>query len=160
MEIKYRTELKPGDPEVVREIVLSTGFFYDFEIDVAVEIVDEAMAKGAEESGYYFIFAEADGRTIGFSCTGPIACTIGSYDLFWIAVHNDFRGHHIGKKLLEYTYQYVREKGGRMIVAETSGTPKYEPTRAFYLHNGYKLEAQIKDFYLVDDDKMMYIYRL
>ena len=160
MELKFRTDIRPEDPAIVRDIVTSTGFFYDFEIEVAVDIVEEAIVKGTDESGYYFIFAEADGRTIGFSCTGPIACTIGSYDLFWIAVHSDYRSRHIGKKLLEFTHKHVKDNGGRLIVAETSGTPKYEPTRAFYLNNGYKLEAQIKDFYLPDDDKCMYIYRL
>jgi GNAT superfamily N-acetyltransferase len=160
MEITYRTSISKDDPDKVREIVKSTGFFYDFEIDVAVEIVEEALAKGAEESGYYFIFAESDGITVGFSCTGPIACTVGSYDLFWIAVHHDFRGKGIGKKLLEHTHNHAKEKGARMIVAETSGTPKYEPTRQFYLHNNYKLEAVIKDFYLPGDDKMMYIFRM
>jgi len=160
MEITYRKELKKDDPEIVREIVKSTGFFYDFEIEVAVEIVEETLAKGIEESGYYFIFAECDGKAVGFSCTGPIACTVGSYDLFWIAVHHDFRSKGIGKKLLGYTHNFVKEKGGRLVVAETSGTPKYEPTRAFYINNNYILEAVVKDFYLPGDDKMMYVYRL
>lgn len=160
MEISYRTQIRPDDPAIVRDIVQSTGFFYDFEVDVAAELVEEALAKGVEESGYYFIFAECEGRTVGFSCTGPIACTIGSYDLFWIAVHHDFRGKGIGKKLLSHTHMHVKEKGGRLIVAETSGTPKYAPTRAFYLNNGYILEAQVKDFYLPGDDKMMYVFRL
>jgi ribosomal protein S18 acetylase RimI-like enzyme len=160
MELTFRTDIRKDDPEKVREIVTSTGFFYDFEIEVAVEIVVEALEKGVVESGYYFIFADAGDKTVGFACTGPIACTVGSYDLFWIAVHGEFRGSGIGKKLLSKTHQFVKEMNGRILVAETSGTEKYVPTREFYLHNGYTLEAQIKDFYLPGDDKMMYIYRL
>ena len=37
--LKFRTEVKRDDLENVREILHSSGFFYDFEIAVAVELV-------------------------------------------------------------------------------------------------------------------------
>ena len=39
------------------EIVQSTGFFYDHEIEIAVELVTERLTHG-ESTGYYFVFAE------------------------------------------------------------------------------------------------------
>ena len=47
-----------------------------------------------------------------------------------------------------------------MLIAETSGTPHYEPTRKFYLSMGYAIEATIKDFYMLGDDLVIFIKRL
>jgi ribosomal protein S18 acetylase RimI-like enzyme len=146
----------PADASAVREIVASTGFFYDHEIDVAVELVDERLAKGPA-SGYFFIFAEQDGRVAGYSCYGPIACTTHSYDLFWIAVHKDFQGGGLGRLLLAESEKRIAAAGGRRIYVETSGRDQYEPTRSFYEHCGYTREATLAEFYGPGDDKVMYV---
>ena len=147
------------DIETIREIVKSTGYFYDYEIDVAVELVEERLAKG-EASGYHFVFAESEGNTIAYSCYGHIACTKNSYDLFWIVTHNDYRGKGIGKILLKETENKVRQAGGRNIYAETSSLPKYVSTRKFYESNGYKAESVLKDFYNENDDKVTFVKTL
>jgi ribosomal protein S18 acetylase RimI-like enzyme len=158
-QIVFRHDVKKADIKNVREIVASTGFFYDFEIPVAVELVEATIAEG-EESGYFFIFAEVEGRTVAYSCYGQIACTDAGYDLYWIVTHNDYRGHGIGKKLLDETHRVVRNRGGRYIIAETSCLEKYVPTRLFYEKNNYDRDATIKDFYMPGDDKAIYVKRL
>ena len=158
-KIAFREKVTPEDIEHVREIVVSTGFFYDFEIPVAVELVEEAVEEG-ERSGYFFLFAEADGKTVSYSCYGPIAGTDAGYDLYWIVTHNDYRGSGIGKQLLDETHRIVKNRGGRYIIAETSSLEKYTPTRQFYEKNNYDKEAIIKDFYLTGDDKVIYVKRL
>ena len=94
--ITLRYDVREEDVVTVREIVESTGFFYPHEVDVAVELVEERLRKG-EVSGYFFAFAELDGRTVGYSCYGPIACTASSFDIFWIAIHSDAQRHGMGK---------------------------------------------------------------
>ncbi|HTX87356.1 MAG TPA: GNAT family N-acetyltransferase [Bacteroidales bacterium] len=158
-KIHFRTNVTYDDPEHVRDIVASTGFFYDFEIPVAVELVQDYLDQG-EDSGYHFIFAEYEGRTVSYSCFGPIACTEGGFDLFWIATHLDFRGTGIGKLLLEETHRAIREMGGRYVIAETSMMDKYLPTRLFYEKNHYDNEGVIRDFYKPGDSKVIYVKRL
>ena len=155
-DIHFRDELLPTDLPEIRAIVESTGFFYPAEVDVAVELAHERLTKGAP-SGYHFIFAEHGGRVVGYTCYGEIACTVGSYDVFWIAVYNDFRGHGLGKTLLTRTEQAIAQRGGRRIYLETSGREKYQPTRAFYDRCGYHAEATLKDFYALGDDKVVYV---
>jgi ribosomal protein S18 acetylase RimI-like enzyme len=157
--LAFREEVRADDPAAVREIVASTGFFHDHEIDVAVELVDERLQKGPG-SGYLFLFAELDGRTVGYSCYGEVACTTGSYDLYWIAVHDDFRGRGIGGVLLEKTEECISRLHGRAIWVETSGREKYLPTRKFYLRNGYRESALLEGFYADGDDKVVYVKRL
>jgi ribosomal protein S18 acetylase RimI-like enzyme len=157
--LSFREDLLSDDPETVRDIVASTGFFYDHEIEVAVELAEERLQKGLE-SGYLFLFAEQGGRTVGYSCYGEIACTTGSYDLYWIAVRNDCRNQGIGKVLLQKTEALIAGQKGRIIWVETSGQGKYLSTRKFYLRSGYQEEAVLKGFYGPGDDKFIYVKRL
>jgi len=154
-----REEVGPNDSAAVRGIVASTGFFHDHEIEVAVELVDERLQKGLD-SGYLFLFAEQEGRTVGYSCYGEIACTQGSYDLYWIAVHEDFRGQGIGGRLLQKTEELISQRQGRVIWVETSGQKKYLPTRKFYLGSGYREAALLEGFYADGDDKVVFVKRL
>ena len=153
--ITLRETVVHADLETVREIVASTGFFSAAEADVAVELVHEHLQRGTA-SGYHFLFAERDGRTIGYSCYGPIACTVGSYDLFWIAVHDDYRRHGLGKVLLQAAEERIARAGGRRVYIETSGRAQYAPTQQFYERCGYKLEAVLADFYALGDNKLIY----
>jgi len=154
--LMFREEVGPTDPNLVRAIVASTGFFHGHEIEVAVELVDERLQHGPD-CGYLFLFAEQDGRTVGYSCYGEIACTQGSYDLYWIAVHDDLRGRGIGGLLLQKTEERIAARRGRAIWVETSGQEKYLPTRKFYLRHGYREAAVLPDFYADGDDKIVYV---
>lgn len=158
LNLSFRSEIEGSDPATVEEIVRSTGYFYDYEIPVARELAEERLAKG-EESGYYFVFAMVDGKVVAYSCYGPIACTNGSYDLYWIVTHQDWRAKGIGKKLLLETIQEVKKLNGRMLIAETSTKDQYIPTRKFYENNDFILEATIVDFYEIGDGKAMYVKR-
>src|SRR5688572_27065775 len=82
---KLRHEITSEDRDAVRRIVEGTGFFRADEVDIAVELVDERLARGAA-SGYHFVFAELGEVLAGYVCYGPTACTESSYDLYWIAV--------------------------------------------------------------------------
>jgi ribosomal protein S18 acetylase RimI-like enzyme len=166
--IIYREEPRATDASAVREIVASTGFFHDFEIDVAVELVDERLSRGLA-SEYHFVFADdsATGHTLGYACFGPISCTQGSFDLYWIAVHNDLHGKGLGRAVLAEAERRIAAGvpgvpgapglvRGRRVYIETSGQAKYEPTRAFYLRCGYREEARFEGFYADGDDKIVY----
>ncbi len=158
MNLTFRTTPEEKDIKRIREMIESTGFFYDFETEVAVELVEDRLQNG-EATGYHFVFAEVDGVTAAYSCYGHIEMTKSCFDLYWIVTHNDFRGKGIGKKLLEETYRQAKMLGCTMIIAETSGREHYAPTRAFYDSARYTLEATIKDYYDKGDDKLIYIKR-
>ncbi|HSV75827.1 MAG TPA: GNAT family N-acetyltransferase [Bacteroidales bacterium] len=153
--VTIRREVNPGDPSAIRIITESSGFFRPDEVEVAVELADEALLKGLA-SGYHFLLAEMDGATVGFACYGHIACTIGSYDLYWIAVHQDFRGKGVGQLLLREVETDILALNGRKIYIETSSQKKYQPTQKFYLSAGYTLVATFEDFYEKEDHKLVY----
>lgn len=152
-KIIYRTETKESDLKDIRELLLSSGFFYEYEIEAAEDFLKYNLEDG-EESGVHYFIAEENNKMIGFICFGFDVCTVHTYLLYWMAVHNDCRGTGIGKVLLRKFEDYVVEHGGKKIVGETSGRELYKPTRDFYVKNGYKLAAEIPDYYSVGDSRV------
>jgi ribosomal protein S18 acetylase RimI-like enzyme len=159
MNIIFRTTPRIEDADRIKEIIKSTGFFHHHEIEVAVELLHDRLSEG-DHGHYQFLFAEIDGIVAGYACYGLIACTKSSFDLYWLATHDDFRGKGIGKKILDEMYRHIKEMGGTAVYAETSEREQYAPTRMFYEKTGYTKEAVLKDFYDKDDSKAIYVIHI
>jgi D-alanine-D-alanine ligase len=151
----FRYEARPQDVEVVRSMTAATGFFHSYEIDVAIELVEDRLEKGTS-SDYSFVFLEKDSRLIGYACYGLIPCTESSYDIYWIVVHPDFKRQGIGRIILTETERLIGKAGGRRIYIDTSQSEKYLSTHAFYQQCGYVIESILKDFYAPGDGKVIF----
>ncbi|MFH1490750.1 MAG: GNAT family N-acetyltransferase [Pseudomonadota bacterium] len=155
-ELHFREDPCPSDVRRVRDIVLSSDFFSRDETDVAMELVEERLQKGVT-SGYHFLFAEKEDVVLGYACFGPIPGTVGSFDLYWIAVDNRLMGSGLGREILERVERKIMVFGGKKVYVETSSRPQYGPTRSFYRKRGYRREALLRDFYAPDDHKMILV---
>lgn len=158
MDSIFRDTPLPSDREAVAGLLERTGFFRADEIAVAVELVDERLARGVA-SDYYFWFADAagaPGAPVGYVCYGPTPCTIGSFDLYWIAVDAGAQGHGLGRVLARRAEESAAAMHGRRMYVETSGKELYAPTQAFYRRVGYAEAARLVDFYDVGDDKIIF----
>ncbi len=153
---RLRHDLLPTDRQAVRQLVERTGFFSPAEVLVAVELVDERLAKGAA-SDYQFVFAERDGEVVGYACYGPIACTVSSYDLYWVAVDPRVQRQGLGRRLVSEMETLVRQAGGSRVYLDTSSRDQYASTRAFYAAGGYQCAARLVDFYAPGDHKVVYV---
>ena len=151
----YRTEPHTTDLQLIEDLVTRTGYFHPPEVAVAVELVEERLQKGSA-SGYEFVLLDHDEQLVGYTCYGEIACTVGSFDLYWIVVSPDFQGQGIGRRLLNETEQRILQQHGRHIYADTSGRDLYASTRHFYERCGYHVAAQLDDFYAPGDAKVIY----
>ena len=148
--------IKSEDRKSIEEILRSSGFFYEFEIETALEIADETLEKGTEKSGYYWLRATDEDGVIAFANYGKNAFSTHSWDLYWIAVHQNSRNKKLGSVMLKAIEDDVRKLGGKILWIETSGRPLYASTEGFYLKNGYLLAASLKDFYGPGDPKQIY----
>ncbi|MBP8604358.1 MAG: GNAT family N-acetyltransferase [Phycisphaerae bacterium] len=144
-----------ADRQAVIDIIQATDFFRPVEIEIACEVFDEAAADKPGNT-YQSYTAQADGTVVGWICFGPTPCTLGTFDVYWIAVHPAMQRHHIGTRLLAFAEAEIRRQNGRLIVNETSGSEKYLPTRYFYQRSGYVLAAEVKDFYAPGDAKWIF----
>lgn len=148
-----------ADGARIQEITARAGVFSEEEIECVRILWEEYLTDGPESCGYNFIVEREGTEVLGFACYGPRDLTDGVYDLYWVAVDPQTRQKGVGRALLTASEDAAKQSGGRMIVAETSGTAHYEPTRNFYYRMGYKLEASIKDFYSQGDDLAIFIKR-
>ncbi len=153
--IHLRRIVQPEDRRRVRHMVMATGFFNAAEVAVAEELVAERLAKGVA-SGYSFVFAEVEGRALGYACFGPVPMTASSYDLYWIVVTPDAQRKGVGRALLVETERLIRRAGGERIYVDTSARPQYDSTRSFYEGMGFRQEALFQDFYAPGDGKAIY----
>jgi ribosomal protein S18 acetylase RimI-like enzyme len=136
------------------QILKNTPEFKPFEVVVAEELIDSFLSD-RENSGYIILIAEDGGELAGYICYGETPCTVGTWDIYWIAVDRNKRGKGIGKALSDAAETAIEKARGRMAIIETSSTPLYENTRSFYLGRGYELIARIPDFYMPGDDKLI-----
>lgn len=148
------------DGEAIQEIAARAGVFDAVEVATVTELWEEYLQKGAQGSGYHFIVYREGETTLGFACFGERALTEGTYDLYWIAVSPEERRSGIGQALMRAAEEAMRQMGGRLVVVETSGTPRYEGTRRFYASVGYQAEATLRDFYRPGDDLVIFTKRL
>jgi ribosomal protein S18 acetylase RimI-like enzyme len=158
-DLTFRDEPRAADLQRVREIVESTGFFSAEEVRIAIELVDDRLARGPA-SDYRFLFAETGGAVAGYSCYGPVALTRASWDLYWIAVDPTAQGQGIGKALLAESERRIALAGGERIYVETSSREQYGPTRGFYELCGYRVGAVLDDFYAPGDGKVIFVRAL
>ncbi len=160
--LSFRSELKKTDRDIVREIIVSTGFFEGApdETDIAVELVDTALKDGCDASGYYFLFAEENGVVLAYICFGPIPCTNASFDIYWLAARKTVQRRGIGRQLMQKALRTIREKGGRRVYLQTAGRPQYHPTHLFYQACGFTLESRLKDYYNIGDDCLTFSYEI
>lgn len=148
-----------GDKGRVMAILKETGFFRPRELKVAEEVFDDAIHRGPD-SGYLSFVAVESHKTIGWICFGPTPCTDGVFDIYWLAVAPRLQKRGLGTLLVQYATAAIENKGGRMIIADTSASGRYLATRRFYENLGYRPEACIKDFYAPGDDKIIYTKRI
>jgi GNAT superfamily N-acetyltransferase len=145
-----------NDRKQIEAILRSTDFFYEFEIQTALEIADETISKGMDESGYFWLKVTDEDGMVAFGNYGKNAFSTHSWDLYWIAVHQNSRHKKLGSALLKAAEEDVRKRGGKILWIETSGRPLYVSTEGFYKRNGYELQASLKDFYGPGDPKQIY----
>lgn len=157
--VVYRQGVRQEDREAVGRLVGATGFFSKEECAIAVELVDERLARG-KASGYFFLFAEEGDRLLGYTCFGPIPGTSHSFDLYWIAVDPCAQGRGLGRELLTVSERLMAELGAQRVYADTSSRLQYKPTQAFYRACGYIQEALLANFYAPDDGKVIFVKTL
>jgi ribosomal protein S18 acetylase RimI-like enzyme len=155
MTVMAPASLRPlvaADRDRLAAITRETGLFHDDEIPVALEVFDAAVAGSPD----YTALGAVTGESLaGWICWGPTPCTVGTFDLYWIAVDPAQHNAGIGTLLLAAMERQLAGHA-RLVVVETAGRDAYAPTRAFYERRGYAAVARIPDFYAPGDDQVVY----
>ena len=146
----------------IQQILVSTARFTRQEIGWAMELVDLVLAGKPEYEAHVLVReddqqnAQPDGTVQGYVLFGPTPMAEGVWDLYWIAVDPKHQGQGLGQVLLRFVENEVRRQAGRMLLIETSSKRSYAPTVRFYQRAGYREISRIKDFYRIEDDKVVF----
>ena len=142
----------------VADIIIATGAFRPDEVEVALEVFDDYCDAPGRDYWAVGAFTGPD-ELAGFAFYGPTPCTVGTWDLYWIAVRPGLQRSGIGRGLLQRVEQHMRAAGARLCLIETSSRDDYSQTRRFYLDCDYQEAARIAGFYDDDDDRVTYAKR-
>ena len=126
------------------------------------EMLDDMIAdyfNNPESEDIWFTVTDDD-IPISIGYCAPEKLTDGTFNLYAIGVRNDLQGKGIGAQMMRYLETYLKEKGHRILIVETSGTPAFEQTRKFYLNLNYTHEATLRDFWEEGDDKVIFWKKL
>jgi ribosomal protein S18 acetylase RimI-like enzyme len=152
-----------NDRDRIRDILIATARFTEDEVRCAVDLVDQGLAHPEKGEYVVHVLEEMDGArpmVQGYVCFGATPLTDGVFDLYWIAVDPKQQGQGFGQLLLRFVENEVRRQRGRMLLIETSSKESYAPTLRFYQRSGYDEITRIKDFYRVEDDKVVFCKKL
>jgi GNAT superfamily N-acetyltransferase len=149
-------KLEQRHREILAKLIAETPEFSPEDANVAVELVDAALAQ-PESDEYRFLLFEENGRVLGFACFGSASMAQGSYDLYWMVVAQDARRRGVGREILLAVEQQLRSEGARLIRLETAGIDSYSAARAFYERTGYTEAGRVRDFYWPGNDLYIYV---
>ncbi len=152
-------EMRKDDKRHILDIIKKIKIFSDEDQRIATELVEEILV-GPNTEEYYVLCAIKEDKILGYICFGPASLCIGTYDIYYIAVDPQYFRNGVGKFLISSTEDYIKEKKGRLILIETSSNEEYYGTRNFYLKLGYNEIARIKDYYKMNEDKIIYEKRV
>lgn len=132
----------------------SVGLFQPDHLDMlSAMLADYFDTHG--NSDQFWIVDEDDGL-VGIAYCEPEMMTEQAWNLQLIAVRPDRQRQGRGAALLHQVEQMLIERGGRILLVETSGLPAFERTRSFYTKCGFEEEARIRDFYAAGEDKVVF----
>jgi len=139
----------------LKEVIDSTELFPS-------EFLDQMIANyfSNETSEDIWFTCVQDGNPIAMGYCAPEKLTNGTYNLYVIAVRKEWQNHGIGKRMMNYIESFLKERGKRILLVETSSLDQYTSTRAFYDKIGYRREAVIKDFWNEGEDKLIFLKKL
>ena len=147
----YIRQVVQNDLSDLKNIIDSNELFPS---DMLDDMIKPFFQQGNENE--FWLVYEQDKMSIAVAYFAPERMTNGTYNFLLIAVHKDFQGLGIGKKILDHVETFLKELGNRILLVETSGLPEFERTRAFYIQNEYRMEARITEFYAKGEDKIIF----
>lgn len=151
--------LERNQRDAIERLLRATGVFREDEITVALEVIDSYFLHPGRDYTALGAFTRS-GVLLGYVCYGPAPCTIGTWDLYWIAVSPEAQNCGVGSQLLQEVDRRLASTDARLVLIETSSLPHYARARAFYQRHGFEVVARVPDFYAQGDDRLIIAKRI
>ena len=140
-----------ADIPALQDIVEATGLFPG---DMLPEMIAPFLT-GQSEDDLWLTVSDGDGP-VGFCFARAEPFAEGTWNLLALAVAPARQGSGEGSAAVAALESELRARDGRILIVDTSGTPAFDRTRAFYERAGYETEARIRDYWAPGDDKVTF----
>ena len=151
--------LAQGDRARIDALLSGVHAFTSDERDVALELVDHAIAR-PESDDYRFLLAASDdpsdGGLLGYLCYGRTPMTCSTYDLYWVATAPEHARKGVAKSLVNAMERAIACDGGGLIRVETGSREGHGAAVRFYDALGFVRSALIEDFYAPGDHLLIF----
>lgn len=142
---------KQDDIAALQEVLNGTELFPS---EVLPEMVSSFLSD--DDNSDIWLTCEVDGNAMGFCYAVPEELAEGAWNMLAIAVLPTEQGGGCGGAITKHLEAELKERGQRILIANTSGVGDFADTREFYRKNGYSEEARIRDFWAEGDDKIVF----
>jgi len=146
--------VKTEDLSFLIDVVDTSGLFPG---EMLIDMIESNLND--DSSTQHWITYETD-KPVAVAYFAPEQMTTGTWNLYLIAVHTDQQGFGIGTQLMNYVESFLKSKGERIIIVETSDLEEFELTRKFYQGLNYQKEAHIREFYDEGEGKVVFWKKL
>ncbi|MDR2010247.1 MAG: GNAT family N-acetyltransferase [Bacteroidales bacterium] len=148
-------KVKKEDFESLKAVIDSNNLFPS-------ELLDEMISDffTNENTTDIWLTMEIEKEIIAVIYCVPERMTVGTFNLYLIAIHKNFQGRGFGAQIMTYLEELLQKSNNRILIAETSGLPDFEQTRKFYKKLNYQQEAIIREFYQKGEDKVIFWKKL
>lgn len=156
MKLSYRNYITPNDYEVVYRLLEKSGFYYESEINICLQMMEETIEYDNEKSDYHWLIVEGNNNIVGFACFGKNRMTEDSWEVFCIAVDKNHKDKGFGSLILKEVERIAMGSKANRIWIQTSGKNKFIPTAKFFESKEYEKVATLPDFYSKGDHKIIF----
>ncbi|NJL21488.1 MAG: GNAT family N-acetyltransferase [Leptolyngbyaceae cyanobacterium SM1_3_5] len=146
--------ITPNDTDALIALADSIELFSPDELEALRQMLTDSLSNKGDTEPFWI--ADEDDGLVGLAYCEPERMTEGTWNLQLIAVHPNHQKQGRGAKLLHFIEQALSERGARILLVETMGTPDFEYVRSFYRKNDYDEEARIREFYAKGADKIVF----
>jgi len=143
------------DIDGLKKVADSSGLFPSEFLD---EMISDYFNNPETQDNWFTYIEKAEPVAIGY-CV-PEKLTDGTYNLLAIGVSQDLQRSGIASQMMTYVEQLLIQKGGRILIVETSSDDAQIGARNFYKKIGYTQAAIIKDFWKDGEDKIIFWKKL
>mgnify|MGYP003589328750 CR=1 FL=1 len=144
-----------NDIDQLKKVVDSSGLFPSEYLD---EMISDYLNNTDTQEIWFTYIDDNTPTAIGY-CV-PEKFTNGTYNLLAIGVSKDSQRNGVATEMMSYIEQQLQQKGGRILIVETSGDDAQIGARKFYEKIGYTQMAVIKDFWNDGEDKIVFWKKL
>lgn len=149
----------PADAAEFLRVSESSGLFRREELSAVEGVLSGHFAAG-DGSEQTILVYESGGVLRGVVCFTERPFADRVWELQMIAVDGAEQRRGIGSRMLRVVEDLVRQRGGRLLLIETSDQGSFERTRQFYRRHGYVEAARIPDYFTDGDGKVSFVRRM